>query len=362
VAPPLDSFQVLLDRRSLDPPQVSVIVPVFNQGLFLSETLDSIAAQDLASFEVIVCDDASSDNSAQVALTWAASNFGTRILIGHNRANLGLMPTLATALTLVRTEYVSVVAGDDVLEPSKLSDQVGILADEGENVGFVYSDALVMSENGELTGASWLEDVFHVRTSRREGHLFKEVLRGRLNFPTLTLLIRTDLVRTCGALGPGLSHEDWDLDLRISNAALGRFSSYKSARYRMRNSSLRTSLSPQALHRTALETYRPWIHEPRDTRRLARRKYMIHAAYLYQLGVFSRRDLVNSLHEALSTVSVILAVLGFTRFPLMKVSALWALSTRLLTRTFQRRRGEGRTVPGIHRTEIRARTESMMNG
>jgi hypothetical protein len=164
----------------------------------------------------------------------------------------------------------------------------------------------------------------------REGALFEAFLRRGFHVPAMTYLIRTDVLRRSGAFGPGLAYEDVDLNLRLSYQAHARFSDYPSARYRLRPSGLRSTMSPAALHRSRLLILRPWLHHPRETRRRARRKYVISAYWLYEHHEIAAVEFLSSVRDAPSVETVILAFLALAHVPLQ---SLVSSRTRLLRLT-----------------------------
>ncbi|HVS10406.1 MAG TPA: glycosyltransferase [Planctomycetota bacterium] len=99
-------------------PKVSVLVPCFNDGRFLGEALASIAAQSFGDFEVVVSDDASSDDSAAIAEAWAARDPRFRLL--RNAENLGMTENWSRALAAARGELVAKLDGDDAWRPDTL--------------------------------------------------------------------------------------------------------------------------------------------------------------------------------------------------------------------------------------------------
>jgi glycosyltransferase involved in cell wall biosynthesis len=307
-------YRVLLDRRSPHPPLVTVVVVCFNQARYLHATLESIAAQDCTDFEIILIDDASQDDSTDVALTWAHMH-PLPIIVVKNTHNRGVVPTLAAATSLVRTPFFSMIAGDDLIEPRKLSVQVPLLLEAEPAVGFVYSDAHLIDEEGALVGETWLQR-FVPGVQPKEGALFEAFLLGGFHVPAMTYLIRTEVLRRSGAFGPGLAYEDVDLNLRLSYQAHARFSDYPSARYRLRPNGLRNTLSPAALHSSAFLILRPWLHRPQETRRRAKRKYMIEAYWLYEHHEIATAELLRAVRDAPTVETVILALLALAHVPM----------------------------------------------
>ena len=100
------------------PPRISVIVPVFNAGRYLTECLDSILSQEGPDFEVVLVDDGSTDGSGAVCDDYAKRD--ARIAVVHT-PNAGTYAARNTALDRVAGEFVTFVDADDWLEPGALA-------------------------------------------------------------------------------------------------------------------------------------------------------------------------------------------------------------------------------------------------
>ncbi|MBP5531306.1 MAG: glycosyltransferase family 2 protein, partial [Lentisphaeria bacterium] len=89
-------------------------MPVYNAGRFLRECLDSILAQTRADFELIVCDDASCDDSAAILAEYAARDPRVRVL--RNERNLGIARTRNRLLESLPDDcgYIALMDADDV--------------------------------------------------------------------------------------------------------------------------------------------------------------------------------------------------------------------------------------------------------
>ena len=100
-------------------PLVSVLIPVFNGEPFLAECLESILAQDLGDYEVLISDDGSTDGSAAVIQRYAARD--SRIRWWRNPRNLGIGGNFNAGLKAARGEFLKYVLQDDkLLDPSAL--------------------------------------------------------------------------------------------------------------------------------------------------------------------------------------------------------------------------------------------------
>jgi glycosyltransferase involved in cell wall biosynthesis len=109
-------------------PRVTVVVAAYNGEKFLKEALESVFAQDFASFEVVFVDDGSEDRTGEIALS-----FPVRYV---RQANQGLPAARNAGLAQARGDLVAFLDDDDVLPPTKLSVQARYL-DEHPEVGCV---------------------------------------------------------------------------------------------------------------------------------------------------------------------------------------------------------------------------------
>jgi glycosyltransferase involved in cell wall biosynthesis len=99
---------------------VSVVIPAYNATAFLAETLASVFAQTLPPAEIIVVDDGSTDDTANVA-----RNLGVTVI---SRANGGISAARNSGVRAARSEYVALLDADDLWMPEKLEVQVAALA------------------------------------------------------------------------------------------------------------------------------------------------------------------------------------------------------------------------------------------
>ena len=101
-------------------PLVSAVVLCYNQARFVLECLEGIKAQDYPNLELIINDDASTDDSVAVIEGWLAKNPGIRHQFFRNQSNRGICRTLNNALAHCHGKYFAGIAADDVWLPGKL--------------------------------------------------------------------------------------------------------------------------------------------------------------------------------------------------------------------------------------------------
>src|SRR5262245_40453342 len=91
---------------------VSIVVPVYNGARYLRESLDSILGQTYPHTEVLVMDDASTDETPQVL-----ASYGDRVRVHRQPWNRGIYGNANDGIALARGEYIAVYHGDDVYDP-----------------------------------------------------------------------------------------------------------------------------------------------------------------------------------------------------------------------------------------------------
>ena len=114
--------------------RVTILMPIYNVGKYLRDSIDSVLAQTYHDLKLLILDDCSSDNSRDIV----ASYFDSRIQYVHNDFNLGLADNLNKGLSLVQTELVARMDGDDIAEPTWLEENIKVL-DANPEIGICSS-------------------------------------------------------------------------------------------------------------------------------------------------------------------------------------------------------------------------------
>ena len=116
-------------------PLVSVLVPVYNQFKVVEQTLDSIAAQTYGNIEVIVSDDCSTDGTQELLKRIASNNPAIRLFLQEK--NLGITRNYNFIASKANGKYLALFAGDDVMFPEKIDEQVRLL-EENPDASFCH--------------------------------------------------------------------------------------------------------------------------------------------------------------------------------------------------------------------------------
>lgn len=128
-------------------PVVSIITAMHNQGEFAANCLESAIAQTYKNWELIIIDDYSTDDTAQIAKHYTQKD--KRIKYFRNTKNWGvknLHKTYNKAINLSAGEYIAFLEGDDWWPKDKLAKQITCFSDK--DVVFSYGDAVMTRSNG----------------------------------------------------------------------------------------------------------------------------------------------------------------------------------------------------------------------
>ncbi len=172
-------------------PLVSICIPTFNSSSTLRETLDSIIGQTYSNLEIVIADNASTDNTAEIANEFCRRD--RRISIRASETNIGGEANFTRCIFLANGIYTGIFHSDDIYMPNIIESQVRIMREHPE-IGAVFSPALTVDATGTVTGTyGTLPQMF----AGKEGEAlhFEEVFRAVLKFGNF-LVCPSALVRS----------------------------------------------------------------------------------------------------------------------------------------------------------------------
>ncbi len=192
--------------------KISILLPVFNTSVYLSECLDSILQQTEPDWELIAVDDFSTDNSLSLLKNYAKSD--PRIHVFKNEKK-GIAPALKMAFEKSTGDLITRMDSDDKMFPAKLEQlKSNLLAAEEGTVA--TAKVTYFSENGMGEGylkyAEWLNDLVE-----RNAH-WKEIYKECPIPSPCWMAFRSDLEKCSAFQNDELYPEDYDLSFRFRNA------------------------------------------------------------------------------------------------------------------------------------------------
>lgn len=127
-------------------PKISIIMGIYNCASTLEEALDSILVQAYQDWELIMCDDGSTDDTYSIAHNYYLAH-PDKIILLRNDANKGLNYTLNKCLLHAKGEYIARMDGDDRSLPERFQKEVGFL-DTHPEFAIVATPMFFFDENG----------------------------------------------------------------------------------------------------------------------------------------------------------------------------------------------------------------------
>jgi glycosyltransferase involved in cell wall biosynthesis len=179
-------------------PQVSIGLPVFNGERFLGETLDSIMAQTFRNFEVVIADNASTDQTEKICREYASKD--PRIKYFRHDVNYGAASNFNFAFGKSSGSYFRWSSANDVFAPGSLEACVGVL-DAHPEVVLCYPKTVLIDEQGNVIGS--YEDKLDLRVPSPADR-FRTALRNIRLVNVHYGLIRSDVLRLTALLRPYL--------------------------------------------------------------------------------------------------------------------------------------------------------------
>lgn len=183
-----------LDRTKA--PLVSIGLPVFNGAKHLAQTLESLVQQTFVDFEVIVSDNASTDETPDICASYCGQD--RRVVYHRQNSNVGATRNWNFLASLARGKYWKWAPANDYCAPNMLETYVGVLEARPEVV-VAFGGTILVAESSALEEPyphdfALLEDSPSIRLDR----YLRDV---RLNSP-VTGLIRTASLRNTGLIRP----------------------------------------------------------------------------------------------------------------------------------------------------------------
>lgn len=210
-------------------PAVTVVIPLYNYGQFIAQTLESVTSQEGVDVRVIVADDCSTDDGLAVAHSVAERD--PRITVLPNERNLGVIATVRNTLRLVETEYVVKLDADDLLPPGSLARSLALL-EAHPSVGLVYGRLTEFRTPEPPPPFTDIKD-WTIWSGHRWLELGCRRVRNRIAQPEA--VIRTSVLRAAGEHREDLHHTyDFEMWLRLASVAdVGRVNGPTQGFYRL---------------------------------------------------------------------------------------------------------------------------------
>lgn len=186
-------------------PSVSIVIPTYNRSRLLARAVKSVLNQTYQDFELIIVDDASTDNTEEVVNSFNDK----RIRYLRHEKNKGEAAARNTGIKAAKYDYIAQQDSDDEWLPEKLAKQVRAFENCPPQIGVVYT-GFWKEENGQRTYIpfEWID--------KKEGDIHQQLLKGNF-IGSPAVLVKKECFDNVGLFDERLHNlVDWEMWLRIS--------------------------------------------------------------------------------------------------------------------------------------------------
>ena len=186
-------------------PLVSIVMNCYNGEKFLSEAINSIYDQTYQNWEIIFWDNASTDSSANIALT-----YNDKLKYNKSKSKTSLGRARALAVGEVSGEYLAFLDCDDLWYKKKLERQIDKIMNS-QDVGIVYCKTNIISDKGEIINK------YSTKKPLLEGDIFFNLAKHDF-IPFVSALVPLKIYHECGGFPDSFENStDYYLFLSIAN-------------------------------------------------------------------------------------------------------------------------------------------------
>jgi glycosyltransferase involved in cell wall biosynthesis len=186
-------------------PTASIIIPTYNRAHIVGLAILSILNQTFQDFEIIIVDDASTDNTESIVNSFSDH----RIRYIRHKVNCGAPAARNSGIWAAHSEYIGFLDSDDEWLTEKLAKQVFKLQSSENKVALVYTGEFLVEDD---LGSSLERRILSI-----SGNAFERLLQGDFIGTCSSVMVRASAIKKIGGFDEQLiSRQDWDLWLRIS--------------------------------------------------------------------------------------------------------------------------------------------------
>lgn len=228
-------------------PTVTVVLLSYNNAIYLEDALNALESQTYHDFEIIIGDDASSDNSLEILINFLRNSRHPALLIGSKK-NAGIVKNYNLCVSRSRGAFIVNMASDDVSDRKRIEDQVNDLKEKKTSMSI--SSVRLIDKQGVCFG---------IRQPLRDRQTLASIMStAKVSITSPTVSISVDLFKTFGLLPECVRNEDdilgaWALlrdGISVIDSPL--------VSYRVHTSSVMGRSRRQSLIQRQLRDYKNW--------------------------------------------------------------------------------------------------------
>lgn len=193
-------------------PKVTIAIPTHNRGRFLPKAIESVLSQTYSDFELLVVDNASTDNTKKVVKQYKDS----RLRYYRNKSNIGMINNWNRCVKLARGKYLVILGDDDLLYPIFLEESTQV--HQKYKLGFSFTHCNKVDSEGKII-VRWGYNFPPAGLLKGEKYLELTIKYGACLTNSSTVLLNTDIFNKIGLFEGKYASNTFDFNMwiRIAN-------------------------------------------------------------------------------------------------------------------------------------------------
>lgn len=210
---------------------ISIAMATYNGEKYLREQLTSIINQTYKNFELIICDDFSTDNTKNILQEYA--NKDSRIKLHFNITNLGFKKNFENTINYCTGKYIAFCDQDDIWEPYKLE----IALEKIQNYDIYCSNALLVDENNCTLNTTMMDYLNIKYIPKNIQNISKHIIHHNICQGT-TMLCNSDFIKKNLPIPDSFPYHDWYFALLAANENGIIYDELNTIRYRQHSNTI----------------------------------------------------------------------------------------------------------------------------
>lgn len=192
---------------------ISVVIPSYNHVQFIAQAIDSVIAQTLQSWELIVVDDGSTDGTPALLDKVYSGNGQIRLVY---QTNHGAHHAINTGIALAKGRYISILNSDDIYHPERLKTLLEHC--EATGCGLAFTKVTPIDAQGEPIleqDHPWCRLYARLIQEYQQDGARLALLTGNFAVTTSNFFFRADLLKAVGGFHRQRYNHDWEFMVRL---------------------------------------------------------------------------------------------------------------------------------------------------
>lgn len=182
---------------------ISVIMPTYNRSYIIKNAIQSVLAQTISNWELIIIDDASTDDTEKIIKRYEDS----RIVYVKNKKNMGANYSRNRGCMCAKGQFLAFLDSDNIWRKDKLEKQLKSLVDSGDDIAFTFCRVEVLDEKKEKY---FVPDLYF------DIHTLKDIIRKKSVIDTNAVMIKKTIFNEVGTFDNSMPRlQDWEFFFRI---------------------------------------------------------------------------------------------------------------------------------------------------